>query len=982
MTNEGQGKTGFSRADLLWGMFATAADSEARKQLALSLGFELERGVVEDTQKKAPPSQQQTALPADETRLEEAVKDTAVTVPQTTATTASYYRITGRKREEQHAGSEQEDIGQLPDWFTEASPTILVEAGSRIPMQHRVFPLHTELTRWSRLEPFLKKILGARVAGMQVDTVRLVKQVAEGESIQRIPRKEHHGWAAGLCLLIDINSENFPYRRDFIQLREKLLQVRGVEGLDVQYVLDEPGGYVTRYQHQHETVELWRTPARETPLLILSDLGMHAASQRPLYAWLVFGQLLKAQGIRPVVLMPVAERDIDKRLFNYFDCYEWDGTSDLKRVKGSYQSETDPRNHADSIEALLGYFFATVRVDSGLLRAIRYLIPGEPDSKQPLRFHPFDIGHETAVWRHRATLQEGDEWGWKSGSKENYLSSAVKLLKILKPKKRQQLVELIGRYHATYPDELYFEAMYNLMLLEDQDAGLAGLVPAVIRSATDQYMADLAKTFAENSQNNLLENWVKRHLERHQAENIRKKHKYWLAFMAFARLHQEQREGKAEVPYPDFLTQADIAEISRYINHAKAFRRYQLKQQGEKLVLVPQDEAGKAKQAVDDWGKSAVSGALLLNLSLNDERIFHIHTDNNGKQKNVSLNLDKIKDGFAFPVNGKHEFQIGQERFTVDVSTAQQKKEPWMTFIASGSDGLYAESQTNAGDIYRWYWHPPEWSRDKGILPGAWYGSKQLDKAQRDTYGFYTDITIAGIPQRFRWIEPTAFQMGSPKDELGRYNHETQHLVILTQGYWLAETACTQALWQAVTGNNLSNFKGKDNPVENVSWQDVIDNFLKRVNKQYPQLKLRLPTEAEWENACRAGTLSPYSFGAEITKEQANFGASKTAKVKSYPFNQWGLYEMYGNVWEWCQDWYGSYPEVSVIDPQGSGMGSRRVLRGGSWIDYSRGCRSASRARDDPANRNGNIGFRLTIGHEFSPVRPGRAVQPLERRKK
>ena len=168
----------------------------------------------------------------------------------------------------------------------------------------------------------------------------------------------------------------------------------------------------------------------------------------------------------------------------------------MKRVKGSYQPETDPRNHADSIEVLLGYFFATVRVDSGLLRAIRYLIPGEPDSKQPLRFHPFDIGHETAVWRHRATLQEGDEWGWKSGSKENYLPSAVKLLKILKPKKRQQLVELIGRYHATYPDELYFEAMYNLMLLEDQDAGLAGLVPDAIRSATDQYMADLAKTFA------------------------------------------------------------------------------------------------------------------------------------------------------------------------------------------------------------------------------------------------------------------------------------------------------------------------------------------------------------------------------------------------------------------------------------------------------------------------------------------------------
>jgi formylglycine-generating enzyme required for sulfatase activity len=241
-----------------------------------------------------------------------------------------------------------------------------------------------------------------------------------------------------------------------------------------------------------------------------------------------------------------------------------------------------------------------------------------------------------------------------------------------------------------------------------------------------------------------------------------------------------------------------------------------------------------------------------------------------------------------------------------------------MTFIASGSDGLYAESQTNAGDIYRWYWHPPEWSRDKGILPGAWYGSKQLDRAQRDTYGFYIDFSIAGIPQRFRWIEPTAFLMGSPKDEAGRYDNETQHEVILTQGYWLAETACTQALWQAVTGDNPSNFKGENNPVENVSWKDITDKFLTQVNKQYPQLKLRLPTEAEWENACRAGTSSLYSFGDEITKEQANFAASRAAEVKSYPPNQWGLYEMHGNVWEWCQDyWYGRYPAGSVIDPQG-----------------------------------------------------------------
>ncbi|QTR51862.1 formylglycine-generating enzyme family protein [Candidatus Thiothrix anitrata] len=234
--------------------------------------------------------------------------------------------------------------------------------------------------------------------------------------------------------------------------------------------------------------------------------------------------------------------------------------------------------------------------------------------------------------------------------------------------------------------------------------------------------------------------------------------------------------------------------------------------------------------------------------------------------------------------------------------------------------------------------------------------------------------------------------MGSPdgkngEAEAGRYDNEAQHQVILTQGYWLAETACTQALWQAVTGDNPSSFKDANNPVENVSWQDVTDKFLKRVNKQYPQLKLRLPTEAEWENACRAGTTGAFNFEGELSLDKVNysgiFGESgwaegalhKTAAVKSYPPNQWGLYEMHGNVWEWCKDLYSDYPAGSVVDPLQEQIGSNRVLRGGSWIYNGRHCRSAYRDYSDPGARAGNFGFRLALGHELSPVRPGRAVQ-------
>lgn len=994
MTYDGQGRNGFSRADLLWSMFAREMGGDQAEKLALSLGFEIDEppptlDVLDSgkTHKHYIAAEEDNDEPRDQED-----KTSTDTIPP--ASTASYYRITDRHVENLKEGSETDDLNQLPNWFTEAKATILVETKTRIPDYHRILPLHSELARWSRLEPFLQKVLGATVEGVQVDAERLVKQVAGGKLIRRIPRKQWNSWSEGIRVLVDINDDNFPYRRDFIHLRERLIQSHGIDGLEVQYILDEPGGYITRYEQRREMIEPWKAPDKGVSLLILSDLGMHTRSRRTLYAWLVFGQMLRAQGIRPLALMPVAARNMDKRLFRFFDCFVWDGTSDLKRVKGAYQLEKDERNHVSSVDILLGYFFASMRVDSGLLRAVRYLLPGEEDRRSPLKHQPFDIGHETAVWRHYATIQEGDEWGWHPASKEHYLESAVKLLKTLKPEKRQQLMELIGRYHATYTDELYFEAMFNLMLLESQDAVLTGLVPAEIRSRTHQYMQDLVKTYAENPDNNLLDGWVKRHLERHQVESVRKKHEYWLPFMAFARLHEEQREDKSEIPYPNVLTKEEIAEISRYISHAKTFRRYQLRQKGEKLVLECQEEAGNIKLDVeDDWGRSAVSGALLLNLSLNDERIFHIHTDSSGNRKLVSLNLDRIKNGFDFPTNGKHEFQIGRERFKVDVSTAQQQKEPWMRFIASGSDGLYAESQTSEGDIYRWYWHPPEWNREQGLLPGFWYAEPPNNLVEqtwmywgrigRDQYGLFSYVEIADVPLKFRWIEPTAFQMGSPDSEEGRSGDETQHDAILPQGYWLAETTCTQALWQAVVGGNPSNFKGENNPIENISWQDVTDKFLQRVNKQYPELKLRLPIETEWENACRAGTIQSFNFEGELSLDKVNYSGVfgeigwgtkalyKTAEVKSYSPNQWGLYEMHGNVLEWCQNLYGDYPAQSVVDQ----AGSSRVLRGGSWLSNGRHCRSAARARTGSSLRGYDYGFRLARDHGFSPVKSDRVGQ-------
>jgi sulfatase modifying factor 1 len=256
------------------------------------------------------------------------------------------------------------------------------------------------------------------------------------------------------------------------------------------------------------------------------------------------------------------------------------------------------------------------------------------------------------------------------------------------------------------------------------------------------------------------------------------------------------------------------------------------------------------------------------------------------------------------------------------------------------------------------------------VFPASW-----ASEWGEDCFGLFMDLETQNVRQRFRWISKGTFKMGSPETETERDSDETLHDVTLTQGFWLADSACKQALWMTMMGENPSRFQDNpNNPVEMVSWDDV-QQFLVRLNAAAPGLAARLPTEAEWEYACRAGTETPFSFGENISPEQVNYDGNqpytngtkglyreKTIPIKSLPPNPWGLYEMHGNVWEWCADWYGDYEAGPVVDPTGPAQGSLRVVRGGSWVSLGWRVRSAYRFSFDPADRDISIGFRLTLG--------------------
>jgi formylglycine-generating enzyme len=267
------------------------------------------------------------------------------------------------------------------------------------------------------------------------------------------------------------------------------------------------------------------------------------------------------------------------------------------------------------------------------------------------------------------------------------------------------------------------------------------------------------------------------------------------------------------------------------------------------------------------------------------------------------------------------------------------------------------------------------------LIPGASSGAppaiikneqseKQTLKADR-----YTE-TVNGVSFEMVKIPAGKFMMGSPTTEDERTDNETLHEVTLSKPFYIGVHTVTFDLYDQYVLETKHNRPGDrgwgrdKQPVINVSWEDTAGFCIwlsKKTGKKY-----RLPTEAEWEYACRAGTETPFNTGYNVTTQQANYngeypykGNSKgenraqTLPVGSFAPNNWGLFDMHGNVWEWCNDRFGSYPTKSVLDPEGPKTGSDRVVRGGSWNNRARYCRSAGRNYGTASGSGSHIGFRL-----------------------
>jgi len=253
-------------------------------------------------------------------------------------------------------------------------------------------------------------------------------------------------------------------------------------------------------------------------------------------------------------------------------------------------------------------------------------------------------------------------------------------------------------------------------------------------------------------------------------------------------------------------------------------------------------------------------------------------------------------------------------------------------------------------------------------------GNKKKPESKPKSEVVQSKNIIQFLGMKFVLIKPGTFMMGSSADETGRDNDETQHSVTLTKKFYIQTTEVTQGQWRKAMKSNPSYFKdsGDDCPIESVSFDDC-QEFIQKLNKQENTNKYRLPTEAEWEYACRAGSKTAFTNG-DITKKDCIHNTkldqiswySVNSERRTHPVgqkepNKWGVYDMHGNVWEWCQDRYGRYPYRYLIDPEGASSGRRRVFKGGSWLNDAAQCRSANRFRDISSFKSRYLGFRLVM---------------------
>ena len=923
---------------------------------------------------------------------------------------------------------------------------------------------HQPLVVWSKLWPLMRSLLSQTQTRKCPDVSKLVKLTAKAEQLRRIPYQQREHWAAKVILLMDRPKRLNGLNQDYVSLEQQLVKQRGEAGFESWFVLD----LASRKMLCGDDEKSWHNPDPETPLLILSDLGIYDKSGEATRQWLQFGQSLRQSGCQAFVLVPAPERYLSDELVYCFHCISWDRYSVLSFASptGLTQGAVRQRIERDREKAddLLAMCSMATDIEPGLLRSIRY---------QFTVGQRWDIGHELLVWNHDQLTRASNAVVADAGVQELYRTRLEHLFFLHAPELAEPLYWHIRRQMAQaftldYVDALCFTGL------------LAGIKDDDLLAEAERYLKQfILATYQQQQHDGLL--FGGQQLLRRQSRQSWQDKDYLSSLWAILK----NRSG-SDVPRPEYLDH--IAANAFLVQRIKQ-QRLRLIQLGEfcylgnsnaiaDLLLIKGSFLVKPyvmaeiftdqDVVLEEFQGEIIDHKLTENECLEwplngSERILHIagrffHIEAlclpswaaglacgaaGLTEPNISPNGEDeygVYFDLALPYDETRSVKLGTSSIDIVITFSSEDKpiaeilekhlkdlgyRIWVAENFMRGSNIFKEAQKVIKEskcvIAVWSWSAQKSTSlaqeyqsammnrklitlkiDDADYPfprlgqvldfGSWNGDKSSEHfrmlflkvsnycASYESSDFFT--------QRFRYIFPQTFNMGSEKSSKRTKITEAVHQVTLSKGYWLADTTVTQAFWKQVMKNQPSGFKGGMKPVEQVNWYGA-HSFIDSLKKTFPLLEVRLPTESEWECACRANTNSEFSFGDFVDSSLIRAGRRSLpypnnfvlssdklpesnnhngpVEVKSYLPNDWGLYEMHGNVWEWCQDAFGAYPNYTVSDPKGAFSSDQRVVRGGSWKDKYDNCGSATRNKAYPSLRHNAIGMRLAIGNQCSP---------------
>ena len=797
-----------------------------------------------------------------------------------------------------------------------------------------------DLLPWARLMPVLRRYLSqSRMGG--VDVAALWRHLAEQHSLRRLPRVQRSRWNPDLVVVLDFRDALWPYRRDMHRLCQRLLGEVGRTGLSLRVMTHGPAGGWTDWLEEQiggpraPAMQPWTPPAPGSCVLLVSDVGLFGTPAdgpaSPLtQRWLRWVAQQQQAQVTVLGLAPLGADQLRPEVCRRLPVLRWSPDGRLHPERVAAPPSAEPAGLAQ----LLAMVAVTRRVDPPLMRALRRLNP----------VAPLHAGLEGAAWNHPHT-QGGRVCTLLPQHQVGYLAR----FRLLPTRLHAQQDALRRRHHA-HLRALLVQEENLLHAVQARLARGGGQPPGEVEQAALLFFRRLVLT-VHRADAITLRNWLPavqaclNELDMLTAHAHRQVFSELLAAVAL-------RRGQAAQALPGWVDVAafQVAEgalgpaVQAYLVQDLNRRRWLIQPQPPAMGQNGRPLA-PAAQVVVKWQGTARQEVRVLRLAS------AVH-DLAGLDEVVGVEVNDGRQVLRLvPVTRPRGILGWSQNQALELTVVLPEPRNGEMLI---SETLLSPNRPGFA--------LQEKQRATLTMPSNAFG------IGIDEFGSYLDLKIPSkrkssnpVTQRFRWIEPGSFLMGSPEtDSLREYDKGPQHRVVLTQGFWLADTACTQALWLAVVvGENPSRFNGEDDlPVERVSWDSVMKQFMPKLQELLPAgVEATLPSEAQWKYACRAGTKTAYVWGDQVDAQLANMGTGQTTRVKKYPANPWGLFDMHGNVFEWCFDSMRMYAEGEAAGP--------RALRSDSLIRKVWGARSAFRNRDERGYRYRRLGFRVAL--RFKP---------------